>query len=205
MENRNLAFKLILFICWPFGALIATLNRLKSTTFYVIYFLFCVLFCWHMNPVHLDRYDDLMGIAGTFMFNVIPTEVLLQQIQDYFTFSPNAPRELYINILCWFVHQFSNNPHVFFAVASIPFLIFQTKSFKLITDDNKFKNGSLLCFLVLFLFMLPRDIITVQNPRFTTALWMSVYAILKFWGEGYRKFKYVFLLCLTPLDRKSVV
>lgn len=104
--------------------------------------------------------------------------------------------------MTWITRLFSDNPHTFFALCSIPYLYFQTKCFKIIINNPNFKNG-LTGFLVVFLFMLPRDIITVQNPRFTTALWLSIYVIMSFYNSERKNKKVLLWLTITPLIHSS--
>ena len=67
-----------------------------------------------------------------------------------------------------------------------------------ITKDEKYISGSLLSFFVIAMFIFPRDIITVQNPRFATGFWINVMATLGFF-LGKRKLLYAVLILSTPL------
>ncbi len=202
-DNQALIVKLILFVICPFFAFVYSLFNASKRSSYVIYFLFGVLFCWHMNPTGSDRYDDLMGMLYYIVnFNTENGfKSFTEELKAYLTFSDNSPKELYMDFIIWTSRLITDNPHFVFALASIPFLFFQLKTLKLITDDSKFKDGNILCLIIIALFVFQRDIITVQNPRFTTALWMGVYAtILYFNGNSNKiRFKYLLLICLTPL------
>ena len=200
IEAETLLVKLFIFIISPFLSFLISLRNASSRSSYVIYALFGIVFCWHMNPTGVGRYDDLNGI----MYYIINFDSmsgfssLAQELKAYFTFSENSPKELYLDVLIRFSRLFTDNPHFVFALAAIPYLYFMLKALRLITNDAKFINGNILCLIIIFLFVFQRDIITVQNPRFTTALWMSVYSTIMFFN-GQSKFKYVILLCLTPL------
>lgn len=49
-----------------FAAFLGSLLRPTSKSSFVIYFLFGILFCWHMDPKGLVVYDDYIGIRDLF-------------------------------------------------------------------------------------------------------------------------------------------
>lgn len=200
--DQQIGIKLILFCICPFAAFIYSLKDAASRSSYVIYALFGILFCWHMNPTGVERYDDLSGILlyiARFDYNHAYNS-LQEEIAAYLSFSDNSPKELYMDLLIWISRFFSDNPHFVLAIAAIPFLFFQLKSLALITDDERFKNRNIYCLLILLLFVFPRDIISVQNPRFATGVWMAVYATIQFFKSVSKrqKIKYLLLIFLTP-------
>lgn len=87
--------KLVAFIIYPFGAFLLSLRNAASRSSYMIYALFGVLFCWHLNPVDLSRYDDLQGIMERVVATNISWNDLVKQFSAYFSFSDDAPKELY--------------------------------------------------------------------------------------------------------------
>ena len=200
-SNNNLAGQLFLFFIWPFGALLQSLRNIKSKNFLIIYSLFCILLCWNLDVV-TKAYDDLSGIAYFFMHTDSSTDTFFQRVHAYVTFSPDAPREIYLYFMMWFSRLFSDNPHFFFALCALPYLFFQTKCFKMFLEDDNFRNG-LIGILVIFLFMFPRDIITIQNPRFVTGLWLCIYVIMKSFHPATKGNKHLFWLLLAPTIHSS--
>lgn len=191
--------KLLCFLLCPFMAFLFSLRDLASKSSYTIFFLFGVVFCWHMDSTGLGQYDDYIGISERFIQNnETSLQYIIEQLKLYITFSEYAPKEIYELILMWSVHQFTDNPHFYFAAASIPFLYFLLRSLSFITRNGNFKLNT-YTFLILVLFVLPRDIITVQNPRYSTAVWMYIYAILGYYSSPKLKIKYILLIFLTPL------
>lgn len=200
-HKKESFYYILFFLIWPFGALLSTLKNVKGKQFLFIYTLFCILFCWNMDVMNPLRYDDLGNISLMFTYNDLTTADFRDILDKYFSGHPDATRELYLYFMIWFTRLFSDNPHMFFAMCSLPYLFFQVKCFKIIIDNPKFHNGWTY-FLFIFLFMLPRDIITVQNPRFTTALWICIYVIIKYYsGKG--SWKTLLWLALTPLIHSS--
>mgnify|MGYP002622675423 CR=1 FL=1 len=199
--DKGLAGQLLFFIIWPFGALLHSLQNIKSKNFLVIYSLFCIVFCWNMDVV-TRSYDDLSGMASMFMEVDSSSATFFKTLHDYVTFSPDAPREIYVYFMMWLTRLFSDNPHTFFMLCAIPYLFFQVKCFRMFIEDERFMNG-LMGVLIIFLFMWPRDIITVQNPRFTTALWLCVYVIMKSFHPSTKGYKHYFWLLLAPTIHSS--
>lgn len=194
---KDMSVLLIVFVLCPFAAFLLALTRAKSKPSYVIYALWGMIFAWHMNPTGSSRYDDLIGIIEFFNQTYLTFEEVVDQLVSVLTFSPDAPKEWYMAAMIWVTRCFSDNYHLFFVLCSIPWLFFELSSLHRITNDQKFRQ-SLICIVILLLFVVPRDIITLQNPRFTTGTWMAVYATLGYFYNK-RKFTYTILILLTPL------
>lgn len=197
--SNNLAVKLIMFIIWPFGTFIGSVFEANKKSSYVIFFLFGVLFCWNMAPRETNRYDDFLGMVNIFETTDYTYDDISDQIKKYIYFDDDAPKELYNNVLISITKSISENYHLYFAFAAIVYLIFMLGSLKMITTDYKFK----ICFysiLILMLFVIPRDLITVQNPRYTTGLWFNIFCTLKFYSTENIKYRriYPFLILCSP-------
>ena len=198
-SRSDLLAKLVFFMIWPFGTFLWSVLEANKKSSYVIFFLFGILFCWNMAPRETERYDDFLGMVNLFESTHYSSDEIVEQIEDYITFDQDAPKELYNNILIWFTKLFSNNYHLYFAFASIVYLIFMLGSLKTITDDPKFK----MCFfglIILMLFVIPRDLITVQNPRYTTGLWLNIFCTLKYYSAYKIKNRliYPFIILFSP-------
>lgn len=200
-SGKERLYYILFFLIWPFAALLSTLKYMKGKHFLFIYGLFGILFCWNMDVTNPERYDDLGNISLMFSYNNINTADFLDILKKYFSGHQDATREIYLYFMIWFTRLFSDNPHAFFALCSIPYLFFQIKCFRIIIDNPKFHNGW-IGFLFIFLFMLPRDIITVQNPRFTTALWLCIYVIMKYYSSN-GNWKTLLWLALAPIIHSS--
>ena len=173
-DSSQALAKLLLFIIWPFGMWLYCIKHSKSHSSYIIFFFFSLLICWHMAPYITLSYDDFLGILSRFEDFGMNSSTLSKEISDYFTFKASAPKEIYEIILTYFVKSFTDNYHVFFLMAGIPIVLCQLKSMSYITFDKRFVNGSWFGFWLLVMFIFPRDIITVQNPRFATGFWLCI-------------------------------
>ena len=173
--NDSIGIRLISFILWPFGTWLYSLKNANSKASFIIYFLFSLLICWHFSETPGVAYDDFIGIKMRFEQTYISTDQILNQINAYFSFSNDAPKELYENILIWFTKSLSDNYHLYFLFSAIPVAILQLLTLRRVVMDYRFDRNSLYAIAVMVMIIFPRDIITVQNPRFATALWLGVY------------------------------
>ncbi len=191
--------KYILYFLWPFGAWVYSLKEPRSKSTYVVFFLFSVLLLWHMAPAGVSGdYHDFLGVLDEFNSIDLTTSEFVDEVIAFFTFSDNAPKELYGDFLTWFTKLFTNNYHFFFLLAAIPVALFQLKSLRLVTSDDCFQPG-FYAIVSLMLMILPRDMISVQNPRFTTGFWLFVCCALYLFNSKKIKIKYLFPLLLLPV------
>ena len=197
-DAHQLLVKLGLFVLSPFFAFLYSLKEAESRSSYVIFYLFGIVFCWNMTDRGAAHYDDFVGIMLRFQHTIISTSEIVKQFYDTISFSPQAPKELFENLLIWFTKQYSRNYHLYFAFASILYLAFMLGSLRKITSNEKFVSN-FWGLLILMLFVLPRDIITVQNPRFTIGLWFNIFCTLSFFlGKSRHKWLYLLLICCSP-------
>ena len=199
-EDKNLGYKLIMFFIWPFGTWLLSLLYANKRSSYVIFFLFSLLLCWHMAPTGLtDYYDDFLGIMERFNDTFFTYQDITLQIDSYIAMDKTAPKELYENILIWFVKNFTDNYHFYFLLCAIPVAYCQLNSLKRITQDVRYKSASLYALLVIILFIFPRDIITVQNPRFTTGFWICLLCSLNYYCDNKKNILRLLPIAFTPL------
>lgn len=198
--NNSLGLKLILFFIWPFGAWLYSLCDANKRSSYIIFFLFSLLLCWHMSPnITEGFYDDFLGILERFKNTDFTYQEISTQIRDYFTFSNNAPKELYENIIICFVKSITDNYHFYFLLCSIPVAYCQLNSLKRITQDIRFQPKKWLAIVMVIMFLFPRDIITVQNPRFTTGFWICILTSLNYFCAEKKHLIKLLPIMLTPL------
>lgn len=197
-EDKVLLLLIIVFIIYPFAAFVLALTQASKRSSYLIYFLFGLIFAWHLAPTGADRFDDLQIIMQRVTTTNISFEKVGSQLVDLITFSKNAPKEWYETFMICVSKSFTSNPHFYFVLSAIPWLIFELSSLDSITSDKKFRE-SLTCLIILLLFVFPRDIISIQNPRFTTATWCAIYTTIRYFGNGRYSKIYGLLIFITPL------
>lgn len=198
--DKNLSPLLLLFILWPFGAWLYSLYDANKKASYAIFFMFSLLLCWHMTPTgYTNFYDDFLGIMDRFNTSFFTTLDIKTQISAYISMDNNAPKELYENIVIWFVKGFTDNYHFYFLICAIPVAYCQLKSLKRITQDIRFRPHTWFAFAIIVMFIFPRDIITVQNPRFTTGFWICILCSLNYFSSEKKNLIHLLPLLFTPL------
>lgn len=198
-DNSDLVAKLLLFIFSPFLSFLCSLSRPGSKSSYIIYFLFGIVFAWHMDSRNPNHYDDFLGIVERFKATNYSTQEMINCLINFFSFSEDAPKEIFEIVLIWFSKLIADNYHIYFALASIFYLLFMLKSMKFITSDKKFQGG-FWGVLIMALFYLPRDIITIQNPRFVVGFWFNVMCtLIYFFDDKKTKYIYALLIVLSPI------
>lgn len=203
-ESSNIAAtRMLLFLIWPFGAWISALKHANKKASFVIFFLFDMLLLWHMSPTgYGNGYHDFLGIMERFQMNNISWNELLYEFQTFFTFSEDAPKEIYEDILTWITKNLlSDNYHIYFLLASIPVAYCQLNILYRIINDTRSK----MCFAlltVMILLIIPRDIIGTQNPRFTTGFWMCAMSAISYYVE--KKNIYILLVLVTPIFHSAM-
>lgn len=194
---NNIGSRLFAFFIWPFGAWLSALRKANQKSSYVVFFLFSLLLCWHMSPTEGTYYDDFVGILDRFKNTYFTTNDIVDQIRLFITRSDDAPKELYENVLTWYIKSYTDNYHFFFLLASIPIALCQLKSLSFITFDERYDN-SIMAILAMILFIVPRDIITTQNPRFATGFWFCVLGTLLYYCSKKRRLSGIILVLLAP-------
>lgn len=53
-------------------------------------------------------------------------------------------------------------------------------SVRKLVSDNKFPLYGLMPLIIILLLVIPRDIVTVQNPRYTTGVWLTMWGFLNY-------------------------
>lgn len=93
-DAKELVIKMVLFVLCPFAAFLGSLLRPTSKSSFVIYFLFGILFCWHMDPKGLVVYDDYIGIRDLFLKYKYTMTDFYDKLWLYITFE-GKEKELY--------------------------------------------------------------------------------------------------------------
>lgn len=197
-KDKDLLSKLVLFLLWPFGAWLFSLKNIGSKSSRVIFFLFSCLLLWHMSPAGMTATkQDFLAIMEDFIATNVTTNQFSIYIDEFFSGVEGGPKELYGYFLYWLVHLFTDNYHFLFLIACIPVAYFQLKFLKNVTDDEKYSND-IWGLLVILMLLLPRDIIAVQNPRFTTGMWLCIICTISYFKRN-KNFVCLFPLAILPL------
>lgn len=203
-QSTNAAARLICFVFWPFGAWLSALFDANKKSSFIVFFLFDLLLLWHMAPTgYSSGYQDFIGIMEKFQMNNKSFSDILYALKEFFTFSDDAPKEIYEDVLTWFVKSFiADNYHFYFLVAAIPIAYCQLNVLHKIIMDYR----SSMCFAlfsILVLLIIPRDIIGAQNPRFTTGFWLCTMCSISYFA-GKKNPLFILMVLCSPIFHSAM-
>jgi hypothetical protein len=185
---------LALEVIWPFGGLLLSFKKGFRDYSTLIYILFSAFFGYAYTPSaesDMVRYiDDFVRISQLDL-NIIINEIGVGSFSDY-----------YIVILSYTVSSFTNNPHVYLAVASLIYAFFYFNCVKLIIQQFPLPETiySKLLVFVLYFYV---PIFFINGLRFYTGFWVFSYSVIQIFFLGNKKC--YFLLLLTPFIHFSFI
>lgn len=203
-DNTGIAIKIVLFFVSPFLSFLYSLRRMNTRSSYTVFFLFALFYglCFTVaadTESVLDMSDAAKWRQRFENTNIYTIRDFLLYCAGYFTFAGEGISDLYFATVTFFVHQFSDNYHVFFFVLALVFIFFQLKSLRFLTSNPQFNNG-FACLLLCALFTV-NNISNIGGMRFWTAAWIGVYSLLELYINKRRGFLVV--LFLLPLIHRG--
>ena len=206
-DNSTVIFKLVFFILWPFGSWILALRSANTRSSFIIFFLFSLLICWHMSPTgYTDGYDDFLGILDRFFVTNYNDSQIAYDLNAYLSGEDNAPKEMYENVMIWFTKSIvGNNYHFYFLLAALPIAFCQLKCIRRIVLDTRYQANTFYALMILALFIMPRDIVTVQNPRFATGFWVCTMSSLAFFCDRRLRLLWAALISISPFFHSAMI
>ena len=203
-EQADIFVKILLFFISPFVSFLYSLRRINTKSSYVVFFLFAIFYglCFTVLADNTGEIETSDASRWRFRFeytNIRTINDYLRYCSEYFKFGGGEIRDLYFATVSFFVHQFSDNYHVFFFVIAIVFSFFQLKSLRFLTSSKHFNNG-VACTLLCLFFTL-NNISNIGGFRFWTAAWICVYALLEYYANNRKCF--LALLIILPLIHRG--
>lgn len=196
-DNRDIADKIILFLISPFFAFLYSLQRIKTKSSYIVFFLFSV--CFGLSFTVDSGKSESMELDGAFyretfeQYGNTTSHEFYSGLIEFLSFDEGA-EDYYFDTVAFYVSRITDNYHVMFMVFAAVFAFFSLKSFKFLTSEDNF-NVSLASFILAYLFLI-NQIFNINGVRFWTAAWVAVYAIFQILKNGNKK--YFFLALITP-------
>lgn len=198
VSSDNGVVKFLCFLAFPFFTTMYCLKHAKTKSSQLVFFMFGLLFAWSINYTNINAGIDFIEVVRSF-YNF--SNISLNDIVDnYLNMFESGEIRTYQLIIFGISRLFSDNYHFMYLVASIPFTICMVSSIGQLTGDKKYTN-SWTCFIMLILFLLPKDFFSIQNFRYATATWMAVYATMQVAYNNDKR--YLLLLFVTPLVHTS--
>lgn len=201
-DNRDIADKIILFVISPFLAFLYSLQRIKTKSSYIVFFLFSV--CFGLSFTVDSGKSELIKLDGASYrerfeaYRNVGSQEYYSGLKEFFSFDEGA-KDYYFDTVAFYVSRITGNYHVMFMIFAAIFAFFSLKSFKFLTSEDNF-NTTLASFILAYLFMI-NQIFNINGVRFWTAAWIAVYAVFQIFKNGNKK--YFFLTLITPFFHGS--
>lgn len=206
VTDKEKVIKVFLFLLTPFLSFFVSLKNISSRSSYIIFICFSLLF--GLNFTVTDDTSGEYSLDGSyyrslFERNYVSYGMSFSDMTDeYLSFSADTSTDLYADFVSYLVSSFTNNYHILFLVYALVFTYFMAKSLKYLLKSPNFKNGSIVCLLLFFLFIY-NDIFNINGVRFWTAAWIAVYSLFRIFVDN--KKRYYALICVTPLVHASFI
>lgn len=178
---------LIVFLIQPFVGFLMSLKHFGSKLGGFIFIAFATLWGYAQS----FTYTPTDGYRVAARFCQFPVRSFSEIINDL---AEGNAIDIYLSVINYFVHWFSNNPKVYFAVLGFVFGLFCYWTLSALAKEQTFKDKFLSH--LLFLLFVTNSFSWLTAPRFFTASWIAVLVFLKIsWGKS----RWVWLAIVLPL------
>jgi hypothetical protein len=176
----------VLFLIWPFGALIRALRRFRAPQTKTIIWLFCLFFGFvFVIP------EDLPGAADSARYASKLIEAHNQGLSWSYLLSmfynpESGFVDIYQPMVTWLVAIFTDNPRILMAIFGAVFGFFYAQNLWMVFSRISAKVGWLLFFFMLA-FALVNPIWHINGVRMWTAAQIFLYGLLRLYLEQDKK------------------
>ena len=198
-DKADTIIKIGLFLISPFISFLYSLRNMKAKSSYVVFFLFCVFFGMAFTVGENYTGDSVRYIQQFKEITNYENSKYFEMLDSYREFD-EGKKDFYFITIAFIVSRITSNYHALFAVLAMFFAFFQLKSFRFLTNEEKF-NTSFTVFLLAFIFIFSNSIFHINGVRFWTATWVGVYCIFKIFRNNNKK--YFLLAFITPFIHVS--
>lgn len=171
----------LLFLFWPFAALIYGLKQYKSPRAMTLFWFFCIYFGFSfIIPENVPGAPDSARHAAT--LQILHDEPISFNQLTATLFSEKGLLDIYEPIVAWLVSLFTGNASVLFAVYAAVFGFFYAKNtWMILARVNKIDSVLLLLFIIGFVLINP--IWQINGVRMWTAAQIFIYGTLRIFLE----------------------
>ncbi len=205
LQNNMVDFiiKIVLFIFSPFVAFFYSLPTAKKKHSYFFFFGFAFFWCL----IQCVNYGKAIGFGEDInsyrkSFELMASSkgyFYVDNLQRYLRFetTSSGDKDIYADTMEFLVSNFTDNYHIFFAICGAVLAYFMLRSFTFLTNNQNYKNYSLACLILAFMFVMHAPLTKIGGIRYITAGWIFLYCIFQIIINQNRC--YWLLLCITPL------
>lgn len=183
---------LLLFLLWPFLALILALIKYNQKGAKTVVYIFLIYFglTFVLGSVYLDSHSIAAGLRATAELPFSDLFAILGGL-----FSGNSSIDIYQPLITFLVSRFTSDHRILFAVFASVFGLFYLKSINFL--DNLYRKSpgpNALIHLIFFAFIIP--ITMINGVRMWTAAWVFFYGAIQV--VLYRDKKFL-LICFSSI------
>lgn len=197
-KKQDVILKILLFFISPFIAFLYSLRSIKTKSSYLIFFFTAVFFGMAFSVVSGKDLSEggIDGQAYRAYFEEYKYVSNIDFNEGFISFLSfdEGRKDYYFNTIAFYISRITDNYHIMFMSVAIIFSYFALKSFKFLTQEEKF-DTSIVSYILSYLFLY-NQIFNINGIRFWTAAWIAVYCIFQIYRNGNKK--YFFLALLTP-------
>lgn len=177
--------EILLFLFWPFAALIYGLKQYKSPKAMTLFWFFCIYFGFSfVIPENIKGAADSARYAAK--LEVLHNDpVSFNQLKEMFYSKESGVVDIYEPLVTWFVSLFTGNTSILFAAFATVFGFFYAKNTWIILNRID-KIDSVLLVLFIMEFVLVNPIWNINGVRMWTAAQIFIYGAFRIFLEGKR-------------------
>ncbi len=192
--KRGKPATLFLFLIQPFMGFLFAIRDLKRIQNCIVFTIFAALWGWSMSFEYTPA--DNYRIAASFCQRPVTNfdEILEKQEEG-------KSVDIYLSIINYVVHKYSDNAKAYFAVLCAIFGLFCLASIRYVIIHRTNKNNTLLILFVIMMFS-TASFAYSSMPRFWTAAWIMAFTTMNLMDGNY---KWIPLLVLLPYIHFSFI
>jgi len=173
----------LLFLIWPFGALLKSTSWFRTKDAMNLFWMFCVYFGFTF-VFSEGSYADSSGIALYFQ-KMSTSGMGLSELMDTFYTAGSSDIDIVQKLIIFIVSRFTGDSRILFAFFGLVFGYFYSRNIWLIVNKTNSRIG-LYSGLVLICFIFVNGIWNINAFRFHTAAQVYIYGILYYLLNGNR-------------------
>lgn len=175
--------EILLFLFWPFAALIYGLKQYKPPKAMTLFWFFCIYFGFSfVIPENISGAADSARYAAK-LEELHAEPLSFNQLKEVFYSKESGVVDIYEPLVTWFISLFTGNASILFAVFAAVFGFFYAKNTWMILSRIG-KIDSVLLFLFIIGFVLVNPIWNINGVRMWTAAQIFIYGTLRIFLDG---------------------
>jgi hypothetical protein len=183
-SHRNIWGWFIIYLIWPFGALLKSFSWVRTKEAKNLFWLFCVYFGFTF-VLKEGSFSDSARIARD-LHEMSRSGISLNELLGTFYTTGSKNIDVIQSLITFIVSRFTDDARFLFAVFGLVFGYFYSRNIWLIMNKTNVHIG-IFSGLVLLSFVFVDGIWNINGFRFNTAIQVFVYGSLSYFIEGNKR------------------